>query len=200
MPISMICPVCGTGFQADKWRLTTRKIQSSSPCCSRSCAAKFRSPCSLTHGHSINRARTKEHQAWTAMKKRCYYKTSKDYPRYGGRGIRVCDRWRDSFQNFLDDVGYAPSPEHSMGRIHNDGDYEPGNAEWQLPCTQANNKSTNRLLTAFGRTQTLQQWADERKIHHTTILTRINKQGWPLEKALSIDPSINRKRFTKLTF
>jgi hypothetical protein len=66
------------------------------------------------------------------------------YDRYGGRGISVCQRWDESFDAFFEDVGPAPSPSHSLGRLDNDGPYAPGNIAWQLPVEQANNRAKPR--------------------------------------------------------
>lgn len=84
---------------------------------------------------------TKEHRAWKAMLGRCRYRGYWAWHRYGGRGISVCDRWRNDFQAFLQDVGPAPSPAHSLGRLQNDGNYEPGNVSWQNASQQAANRA-----------------------------------------------------------
>jgi hypothetical protein len=93
-----------------------------------------------THG----RTGTKEYRAWLSMKERCSYPRYQGYHRYGGRGISVCERWVESFEDFFQDVGPAPSPQHSLGRLDNDGDYEPGNVAWQLATEQARNRARPR--------------------------------------------------------
>lgn len=85
---------------------------------------------------------TVEYQCWHQMKKRCYYKGHIRFARYGGRGIVVCDRWKDSFENFFADMGYRPFG-YSLERKNNDGNYEPSNCMWATPKEQANNRSSN---------------------------------------------------------
>lgn len=89
-----------------------------------------------THGLS----RTHEYYCWMSMRTRCLSPIHHKYKDYGGRGITICERWRDSFENFLSDMGPRPSPKHSIDRIDNDGDYEPGNCRWALPHIQHANK------------------------------------------------------------
>ena len=88
---------------------------------------------------------TQIHRTWITIVHRCHSPGSKDYPRYGGRGIRVCDRWRDSFEAFLADMGERPSQRHSIDRIGNDRGYEPGNCRWATVGQQARNKRGVKL-------------------------------------------------------
>jgi hypothetical protein len=96
-----------------------------------------------TRTHGMNG--TPEYRAWDSMLTRCNNPKSKPYPRYGGRGIKVCDRWR-KFENFLADMGPRPSKDLSLDRIDNDGNYEPGNCRWATIKEQNNNKSNCRHL------------------------------------------------------
>lgn len=95
-----------------------------------------------THGHSVGGTMTPTYRAWRAMKYRCYVETCSFYPLYGGRGITVCDRWLESFENFLADMGERPKEPKglSLDRIDNDGDYEPGNCRWATAKQQARNR------------------------------------------------------------
>jgi hypothetical protein len=86
-----------------------------------------------------------EYRSWRGAKKRCLDPKNPAFPRYGGRGIQVCERWRDSFENFLVDMGPKPSPRHSIDRINNDGNYEPGNCRWATKTQQARNTSRVKL-------------------------------------------------------
>jgi hypothetical protein len=83
---------------------------------------------------------TREYSIWKAMKRRCYNKNVKDYPNYGGRGIIVCDRWLNSFENFISDMGKKPSAEYSIDRIDVNGNYEPSNCRWATPKEQRLNQ------------------------------------------------------------
>ena len=86
-----------------------------------------------------------EYQVWSQMKQRCNNPKNKKYPLYGGRGIMVCARWVEKgkgYINFIQDMGPRPSPQHSIGRIDNDSNYEPSNCRWELPEEQSYNKTT----------------------------------------------------------
>lgn len=84
---------------------------------------------------------TAEHRAWISMRRRCYLKTFRQYKDYGGRGIRVCDEWLSNFMAFYNYIGPKPSPQHTLDRINNNGNYEPGNVRWATWAEQATNKS-----------------------------------------------------------
>jgi hypothetical protein len=82
-----------------------------------------------------------EYKSWNAMRNRCLHETHEWYHRYGGRGITICDRWLNSFENFFEDMGRKPGPEYSLHRKDNDGNYEPGNCKWATIEEQMNNRS-----------------------------------------------------------
>jgi hypothetical protein len=94
---------------------------------------------SLVHGQSTG-PRTPEYRAWQNMLNRCRNPRVKKYPLYGGRGITVCDRWRESFQNFFADMGRKPTAKHSLDRIDVDGNYEPANCRWATSAEQRLNQ------------------------------------------------------------
>jgi hypothetical protein len=119
------------------------------------------------------------------MKRRCRNYGDASYVNYGGRGILVCDRWADDFEAFLADMGHRPSPEHSLDRINNDGNYEPGNCRWATQKDQSNNQRRNRMVEFRGRRMTLQQACEEAGIPHRRVRRRLG-EGWNIQSALNI--------------
>jgi hypothetical protein len=89
---------------------------------------------------SHGKSKTRIYNIWASMKARCFNPKKDKYKYYGGRGVTVCERWRNSFENFLADMGEPPSARHSIDRINNDGNYEPSNCRWATPLEQAHNK------------------------------------------------------------
>lgn len=127
----------------------------------------------------------REYGIWVNMKQRCNNPNASMYSVYGGRGIKVCDRWNESFDAFLDDLGPVPSDDHSIGRIDNNGDYEPGNCEWQTDDEQYNNKQSSVRIAWNGVTKTATQWSRELGVPTSRIKYRIDK-GWNAESALTM--------------
>ncbi len=139
-----------------------------------------------THGHSgVDDPYKDEYRIWRGMKKRASGTLTGDKNiNYSKKNISICESWKESFVNFLNDMGKRPSPKHSIDRIDNNGNYEPTNCRWATPKEQARNRSSNRLLTYAGETKTLAEWAEITGISGKKINSRISKLGWSIEKAL----------------
>jgi hypothetical protein len=132
-----------------------------------------------------------EYRVWCGMRYRCYSPTNFDYPNYGGRGIRVCDRWLD-FLNFLSDMGHRPSNTHSLDRIDGNGHYEPGNCRWATSKEQRNNIPSQ--MRAVGPYKTVSDAAKDTGLNPDTLYSRLNS-GWPHDLALSTKArTINRRK------
>lgn len=123
---------------------------------------------------------------WRSMISRCYIPSATEYQNYGGRGISVCDEWKDDYACFRDwalSNGYLDNL--TLDRIDNNGNYSTDNCRWVTMKAQMNNKSNNHLITFNGKTQTLTQWAEEYGISRSVLSTRINRYKWPIEQALT---------------
>lgn len=114
-----------------------------------------------------------EYYSWRGMRRRCLNRTDKAFKYYGGRGIKICERWASSYEAFIQDMGRKPSPRHSIERKNNDGNYEPGNCVWALPIDQNNNRRGNHLLTVDGETLTVTQWARRVNLSDNIIFNRL---------------------------
>lgn len=128
---------------------------------------------------------------WRNVIARCTNPKNDHYHRYGGRGVTVCERWigENGYDNFAADMGPRPSPKHSVERISNSGNYDPGNCKWATPKEQQRNRRVNALVTIEGKTQCIAAWCEEYGIGHTTFSGRL-KHGWT---GLSLLNKPNRK-------
>jgi hypothetical protein len=124
------------------------------------------------------------YRIWNTMHSRCGSTGSQSYPKYGGRGITVCDRW-DSFELFQSDMGPRPSDQHQIDRIDNDGPYSPENCHWATRGQNTRNKRNNVWLTLNGETMILSDWAQRIGIGVCTLHHRIKVGGWSTERALT---------------
>ena len=123
---------------------------------------------------------------WQHMKKRCYSTTAKNYQHYGGRGISVCDEWKNNYTAFYEwAMAHGYSDELSIDRIDNSKGYSPDNCRWADMKTQQNNRSYNKAITYNGKTQNAKQWAEELGINYKTLWNRLFNYKWDVEKALS---------------
>lgn len=125
---------------------------------------------------------SKEYRVWCGMKSRCSNRNIPSFSRYGGRGISVCDRWLNSYEDFLSDMGRCPKG-FSLDRIDPNGNYEPENCRWASSTTQANNTRRNICLTIDGVTMTIAQWADRTGQKRERLYYR-KRRGWPDHEVL----------------
>lgn len=137
-----------------------------------------------THGEHSNGKQSKEYTVWLNMKQRCSNDKIAQFKDYGGRGIKVCKRWM-RFENFLADMGRAPSPQHSVERKNNSGNYTKSNCKWATRKEQANNQRTNQIITYRGENKTLKQWCDQLNLHYDRMRFRIVYLNWSVEEAFS---------------
>ncbi len=137
----------------------------------------------------LSRLRTKTHglsdtptyRTWSDMKGRCFRTLNRDYPDYGGRGITVCDRWKNSFEDFVSDMGERPKGS-TIDRIDVDGNYEPGNCRWATSKQQQRNKRNSRLITFRKRRRSLAEWAEGLGMPYDVLRYRLDA-GWTVEEA-----------------
>lgn len=125
-----------------------------------------------------------EHRTWRNIISRCHREQDKDYPRYGGRGITVCERWRESFEAFLSDMGPRPSDRHSIDRLDNNGPYAPDNCAWNLMREQSRNRRNSTLITFNGETKNIVDWAASAGLCRVLIKHRL-RAGWSVQDALT---------------
>ena len=147
---------------------------------------KTRSCGCLYVGHPTHHCRnTATYAAWTNIQQRCENPNDASFKFYGARGITVCDRWKEGFQNFLDDMGMKPGGgEISIERIDNSKGYSPENCRWATHKEQMNNTRMNHYITFNNETLTMMQWSEKTNIPYDTLRNRINSYGWAIEKAL----------------
>lgn len=134
----------------------------------------------VTHGMRFS----SEYNIWSGIKDRCLTPTNPAYGRYGGRGITICDRWRDSFENFYADMGPRPSPEHSVERKENDSGYGPNNCVWATATEQANNRRSNVFYEHGGVKKTVSELAREFDMSDVKLRKRLYR-GWDLNRSLT---------------
>lgn len=126
----------------------------------------------------------KLYDIWYGMVRRCHDPRRKDYPKYGGRGIKVCDEWKNDYAVFESwAIAHGYKDGMTLDRLCNNRGYSPNNCRWITNKQQSYNRKTNRYITIDGRTQTLEQWAKERGIGPDVIKHR-ESRGWPIEKAV----------------
>jgi hypothetical protein len=138
-----------------------------------------------SHGESYSRGRSKEYRTWNDIKTRCYNPKSKSYSYYGAKGITVCDRWLNSYDDFLSDMGRAPSPNHSIERNDFEKNYEPQNCRWATRLEQMNNTSRTIRIKFNGQIKSLSVWCRELNISRKLVYQRIHVLKWSAQDALT---------------
>jgi hypothetical protein len=152
----------------------------------KSCGCMKSTMCSdanVTH----RKSRTLVYGIWCRMIARCCNPKSSGFSSYGAKGITICDRWRQSFEAFLTDMGERPSTSHVIDRIDNSKGYSPENCRWADPKMSSRNRKGRTLLTAFGETKPLFDWLEDPRcaVSRHTLSDRINKLGWDHERAIT---------------
>ena len=142
---------------------------------------------------SVTFARTRIHgqsesqtyKIWCGMKRRCFNANEHCYPIYGGRGITMCERWRENFEAFLADIGPCPGRGWSIERHDTNGDYEPGNCSWIRSAQQSSNTRRNRFVSVNGERMTVSQASRHLDLPENRVFARIYS-GWSVERALGL--------------
>lgn len=159
---------CGEVINKDRRQVYSLKV--------RSCGCLRRELRSTNGGRSLK----PEYDIWRNMIDRCFNCLSDAYKHYGGRGITVCEEWKNSFDSFLEYIGERPSNKYSIDRINNDGNYEPGNVRWATDLEQGRNRSVNHWVEYNGESLIIREWT---KRYHvgTGQLTKLLRRGTPEE-------------------
>lgn len=151
---------------------------------SKSCGC-YNSEATANRNYKHGKRHTRLYTIWSGMRRRCYEVTNPKYKDYGGRGIVVCEEWKDDFNNFyLWSMSHGYKDNLTIDRIDVNGNYEPSNCRWATNKEQANNRRSNKLYSYKGKTQNISQWANEFKIPYHKLHERL-KKGWNIDKALN---------------
>lgn len=177
---------CGNTTTVSVTSLKTGKTKSCG--CFRKKAANNRAKKAKTYGYTHHRL----YACYYRIRRRCERKSDPSYNRYGGRGIKMCDEWKNDIMAFITwgiENGYKEGL--SIDRIDNDGDYSPDNCRWADAMQQSNNRSTNKLVTYKGETHTVAEWSRIVGIRQLTLNARL-VSGWTVEDALTVSTEERR--------
>ena len=177
--------------------VTTEKLKS---CSTRSCGCLAREIRSKRKGQNATNYKngitfTRLGYIYLEIKQRCYNPNNQNYHNYGGRGITMCDEWKNNFQNFYDwSMSHGYSDDLTIDRIDNNGNYEPSNCRWVDMKKQTRNNSRNHIVKLNGIERPLIEWTEIYKINYKTVRDRL-KRGWDYEKALTepVETKFRRK-------
>jgi len=161
---------CGEKTVKTATRVTTGKTKSCGCLVKRTAGKRF---------YLDGRSDESENKSYHSMLNRCYNPNNQSYSYYGARGIMVCENWRgvNGYKNFINDIGKKPTPNHSIDRIDNNGNYSPENCKWSTRKEQSNNTRRNRLITYKDKTMTISQWSDEIGIDRKIITHGLTENG-----------------------
>lgn len=152
---------------------------------SRSCGC-YQKEYMSAHKSTHRETNTKLYGVWCSMKSRCYNPNVKYFKDYGGRGITVCQEWRESYESFRDwALSHGYKDGLSIDRIENDSGYSPGNCRWVTRAVQSNNRRSNNMLTLNGETHSISEWAKLLNVNSRRLYNRYYS-GWDAEKILTI--------------
>jgi hypothetical protein len=163
--------LCDCGGKAIVRTGSLKDGKSKSCGCIREDVSRARENRQVLHGSSA-------YDIWLNMKARCYNKNANNYKYYGGRGITICNRWLNSFDFFIADMGVRPSTNHSIDRINNGGNYEPDNCRWAAKKEQMRNRRSNVWINVEGAVKTIAEWSEITNQKYITVLSRL-RRGWP---------------------
>lgn len=121
---------------------------------------------------------TPEYWCWRRIKQKCYDPYASNFKYYGGRGIKMDESWYNSFEAFFKYVGKRPTPKHTLERINNNKNYEPGNVRWATKREQCNNRRTNKSIEYKGESRTVAEWARVLGLKRQTLHSRLVRNGW----------------------
>ncbi len=178
------CEFCGSEFFAEEYRVNKGLAKF----CSQVCGAKARKP---KHGHTTHNSQSRTYSTYMSMIGRCHHPYSSKYGSYGAVGITVCDFWRESFTNFLHDMGERPDG-MTIDRIDGALGYFKENCRWATPKMQQANINTNVNITFLGKTQNVSTWAEELGFDKSNLAWRI-RSGWPIEKAMTAPAKLGNR-------
>lgn len=172
---------CSCGYVS--WIQYANLMSGNTKRCKR-CAAKLVGKKRATHGHTKNYRSTSEYYAWRGIKRRCLDPKCPNFNNYGGKGVKVCDRWLN-FSFFIRDMGEKPTPKHQIDRIDPFGDYTPENCRWVTPKENSRNRRKPLRHVCFnGQDKPLMDWVQELDLNYGTIYNRL-KVGKSVQEAFS---------------
>lgn len=188
MPVKKICKQCDKVF----FIRTYDAKRGRGKFCGRLCSSKSNrgsgNP-SYKHGNARRGYKTKEYSTWANIKSRTSNPLIDNSKYYLGKGIKMCDRWFNSFEKFLEDMGEAPSPRHSIDRIDYNGDYEPDNCRWVTHTKQMRNTSRSLMIKYKGKTLSLPEWCEILNLDYSFIYGRL-RWGWSVKKAFETPKTV----------